>query len=47
LPKKLEAAEEFDGYACIFTTDVLSKEEMVRVYFDKDLIEKAFQSLKE
>jgi transposase len=46
LPKKLEAAEEFDGYACIFTTDVLSKEEMVRVYFDKDLIEKAFQSLK-
>ena len=46
LTKKLEAAEEFDGYACIFTTDVLSKEEMVRVYFDKDLIEKAFQSLK-
>jgi transposase len=46
LPKKLEAAEEFDGYTCIFTTDVLSKEEMVRVYFDKDLIEKAFQSLK-
>ena len=44
--KKLREAEEFDGYSVIFTTARLSKEEMVRIYFDKDLVEKAFQSLK-
>ena len=46
LSKKLHAAEEFDGYSCIFTTDRLTKEEIVRTYFEKDLVEKAFQSLK-
>ncbi len=38
--------EEFDGYSFIFTTANLVKEEMVKIYFDKDLVEKAFQSLK-
>ena len=46
LTAQLRSAEEFDGYSCIFTTARLSKEEMVRLYFDKDLVEKAFQSLK-
>ena len=46
LTTRLRNAEEFDGYSCIFTTATLSKEEMVRLYFDKDLVEKAFQSLK-
>lgn len=46
LNSQLKRAEEFDGYSCIFTTAKLSKEEMVRLYFDKDLVEKAFQSLK-
>ena len=46
LKLKMLEAEEFDGYSCIFTTAVLDKEEMVKMYFDKDLIEKAFQSLK-
>lgn len=46
LTARLRSAEEFDGYSCIFTTARLSKEEMVRLYFDKDLVEKAFQSLK-
>jgi len=30
----------------IFTTASLSKEEMVRIYFDKDVVEKAFRNLK-
>ncbi len=44
--KKLREAEEFEGYSVIFTTGSLSKEEIIRIYFDKDLVEKAFQSLK-
>ena len=46
LHRKIAEAEEFDGYSCIFTTRQLPKEEMVRLYFDKDLVEKAFRSLK-
>ncbi len=46
LKKVLEEAEGFDGYSCIFTTEKFDKEEMVRLYFDKDLVEKAFQSIK-
>ena len=46
LEKKIKEAEELDGYSCIFSTVTLSKEEMVRLYFDKDLIEKAFRTIK-
>ena len=42
----LTEAEEFDGCSCIFCTRRLPKEEMVRLYFDKDLVEKAFHSIK-
>lgn len=42
----LQAAEEFDGYSCLFSTQRLSRREMVRLYFDKDLVEKAFRSIK-
>jgi hypothetical protein len=42
----LEAAEEFDGYSCIFSTRCLEKAVVVPMYFDKDLVEKAFRSLK-
>ena len=42
----LVEAEEFDGYSCIFSTRDLSKDDIVRLYFDKDLIEKAFRTLK-
>lgn len=44
--KKVREAEEFDGYSAIFTTAKFTKEQMVKIYFDKDLVEKAFQSLK-
>jgi len=46
MPKVLEAAEEFDGYSCIFSTRCLEKALVVKIYFDKDLVEKAFRSLK-
>ena len=42
----LAQAEEFDGYTCLFSTALLNKEDMIRFYFDKDLVEKAFRSLK-
>ena len=44
--KALAQAEEFDGFTCLFATSRLSKEETVRFYFDKDLVEKAFRGLK-
>jgi len=43
---QLTAAEQWDGYSCIFSTRSLPEQEMLSVYFDKDLIEKAFCSLK-
>lgn len=46
ITKRLTIAEEFDGYSSIFTTDEISDENLVKIYFDKDLVEKAFQSLK-
>ena len=43
---KLAVAEEFDGYSCIFCTRPFPLEELLPLYFNKDLIEKAFRSLK-
>ena len=42
----IKSEEELDGYSAIFTTTKLSKEDIVKVYFDKDLVEKAFQNIK-
>ena len=42
----LRQAEEFEGYSCIFSLDPMPKSELVPLYFDKDLVEKAFHSLK-
>ena len=42
----LQNAEEFDGYSCIFCTKNIPDEDMVRLYYDKDIIEKAFRTLK-
>ena len=42
----IEDNEQFDGFSCIFTTKKISKEEMVRLYFDKDVVEKAFRCIK-
>lgn len=46
LKTPLTQAEEFDGYSQIFSTRRLPSEQMVRLYFDKDLVEKAFHTLK-
>lgn len=42
----IKEEEEFDGYTCIFSTKNIPDKEMVRLYFDKDIIEKAFKTLK-
>ena len=42
----LEREEEFDGYSCIFCTKNISDKEAIRLYFDKDIIERAFRTLK-
>jgi len=46
LAAKLAAAEEFDGYSCVFCTRSLPEQKMLSLYFDKDVVEKAFRSLK-
>jgi len=46
IKKKITEAEEFDGVSCIFSTKRLAKEKIIHSYFDKDLVEKAFQSIK-
>jgi transposase len=44
--ERVREAEQFDGYTCLFATGPLRQDEMLRIYFDKDLVEKAFQTLK-
>jgi transposase len=39
-------AEEFDGYSCLFATQELTKEEFIKLYFDKNIIERSFRTLK-
>jgi transposase len=46
LPNRLATAEEFDGYSCVFSTRRLALDKMLSLYFDKDIVEKAFRSLK-
>jgi len=38
--------EKYDGISILFTNGKFSREEMIRLYFEKDTIEKSFQSLK-
>jgi transposase len=45
--KVVSQEEEFDGFSFIFSTKKINVNEIMRLYFhDKDIIEKAFQSLK-
>jgi transposase len=44
--KRLQEAAKFDGVSFIFTNTKLSLNEIVKGYFDKDVVEKSFQSLK-
>lgn len=42
----IEGYEEFNGYSCIFSTAKLAKDDIVRLYFDKDVVEKTFHTIK-
>lgn len=42
----IKREEKYDGLSFIFTNGKFSQEEIVKMYFGKDLIEKSFQSLK-
>lgn len=44
--KALLQAQKYDGYSVIFSTKKLTIEETVKAYFEKDVVEKAFRSLK-
>ena len=39
-------AEEFDGFSCLFATRELTKEDFIKIYFDKNVIERSFKTLK-
>ena len=39
-------AQQYDGYSVIFSTKKLPVEEIVKPYFEKDKVEKAFRSMK-
>ena len=43
---KILEAQKYDGYNVLFSTKYLSTEEIVKPYFEKDKVEKAFRSLK-
>ena len=45
-PTPLAQAEEFDGYSCLFCTRSVPQDKMLSLYFNKDIVEKAFHSLK-
>ena len=45
--EEITKAEEFDGFSYIFSTKKISSQEIIKLYFqDKDIVEKAFRSLK-
>jgi transposase len=46
LRSKLDQEKQYDGISFIFTTSKLSIADAVKAYFDKDVVEKCFQSLK-
>jgi transposase len=44
---EIEKAELLDGFSCLFCTNqTLAKDEIIRLYYEKDLVEKAFRTLK-
>lgn len=44
--KAIKEAQKYDGYSVLFSTKKLSIEQIVKPYFEKDKVEKAFRSLK-
>lgn len=46
LPKRLNKESRWDGLSFIFTTSTWTTTAAIRAYFDKDVVEKSFQTLK-
>lgn len=46
IDSEVTASERFDGYSCIFSTLQLEAKDVIQIYFGKDVIEKAFRSIK-
>lgn len=46
LKLQIKEASKYDGVSLIFTNTKISMEDVVKGYFDKDVVEKAFQALK-
>jgi len=46
LEDQIEQAEKYDGISAIFSTKDLTSQEIVKAYFEKDRIEKAFRCMK-
>ena len=44
--RAIQEAQQYDGYSVIFSTKNLPIEEIVKSYFEKDKVEKAFRSMK-
>lgn len=44
--RAIREAQKYDGYSVIFSTKNLSLNEIVKPYFEKDKVEKAFRSMK-
>ena len=44
--QQIDRAGKYDGISVIFSTKKLTKKEVVKIYFEKDLIERAFKTLK-
>lgn len=44
--QQINKAEKYDGISIIFSTKNLTKKEVVKIYFEKDLVERAFKTLK-
>ena len=42
----LEEAQKYDGYFCLFSTKNFTPRQAVKLYFEKDLVEKAFKTIK-
>lgn len=42
----IQEAQQYDGYSVIFSTKNILAEEIIKPYFEKDKVEKAFRSLK-
>lgn len=46
LEKKVLEKEKYDGISMIFSSKKLAKEKVIKKYFEKDIVEKAFACLK-